>query len=78
VLFISNIRCIRCGTTLIYEAEGHSRAFKGGRWRWTVACMQVSAVSLVWLWRWRLSTLFCRVFILMVLPRDLFVLEAVR
>lgn len=26
----TDIRCIRCGTTLIYEAEGHSRAFKEG------------------------------------------------
>ena len=26
----TSVRCERCGTTLIYEAEGHSRAFKRG------------------------------------------------
>jgi ribosomal protein S27E len=26
----SSVRCIQCGTTLIYEAEGHSSAYKQG------------------------------------------------
>lgn len=26
----TSVRCERCGTTLIYEAEGHSLAFKRG------------------------------------------------